>query len=351
MPPSDRLQLITSEGFADYALLDCGAGRKLERFGAVVVDRPEPQALWQPRLPKSEWSKAHAVFSASGEDDEKGKWRIDQRVPDAWPVRLPSFLSLTGRSKVLRSDIPPTPNPSPQGGGEIAADSVTMLCKLAGLWHLGLFPEQDPHWRWMCERLAAVKGETPRVLNLFGYTGAASLIAAKTGAEVTHVDASKKAIQWGKENQAASKLDDAKVRWLLDDAAKFAARDVRRGKTYHMILVDPPKFGRGPEGEVWDLFKNLPALLGDLAKLLAPRDASMVLTVYAIRASALAFDQLMQEALQGKGGNFESGELAIRSAGGPLVPTSLFVRWSGQHERAEADHQPDQRSRQGDPGA
>jgi 23S rRNA (cytosine1962-C5)-methyltransferase len=295
MPP-DRLQLITSDGFTDYALLDCGAGRKLERFGAVVVDRPEPQALWRPHLPKAEWAKAHAVFSASGEDDEKGKWRVDKRVPDAWPVRI---------------------------------DGVTMLCKLSGLWHLGLFPEQNPHWDWMLERLAAVKGERPRVLNLFGYTGAASLLAAKAGAEVTHVDASKKAIQWGKENQAASGLDAAKIRWLLDDAAKFAARDVRRGKTYHMILVDPPKFGRGPEGEVWDLFKNLPPLLEDLAKLLAP-EAAMVLTVYAIRASALAFDQLLREALNGKGGSFEIGELAIRARSGPLVPTSLFVRWSGQ---------------------
>jgi 23S rRNA (cytosine1962-C5)-methyltransferase len=295
MPP-DRLQLITSDGFTDYALLDCGAGRKLERFGAVVVDRPEPQALWRPHLPKAEWAKAHAVFSASGEDDEKGKWRVDKRVPDAWPVRI---------------------------------DGVTMLCKLSGLWHLGLFPEQNPHWDWMLERLAAVKGERPRVLNLFGYTGAASLLAAKAGAEVTHVDASKKAIQWGKENQAASGLDAAKIRWLLDDAAKFAARDVRRGKTYHMILVDPPKFGRGPEGEVWDLFKNLPPLLEDLAKLLAP-EAAMVLTVYAIRASAIAFDQLLREALKGRGGSFETGELAIRARSGPLVPTSLFVRWSGQ---------------------
>jgi 23S rRNA (cytosine1962-C5)-methyltransferase len=295
MPPPDRLNLITSDGFSDYALLDCGAGRKLERFGKIIVDRPEPQALWQARLAKSEWAKANAVFSASGEDDEKGKWRIDKPVPDAWPVRI---------------------------------DGVTMHCKLAGLWHLGLFPEQEPHWRWMVERLQSIKGETPRVLNLFGYTGAASLIAAKAGAEVTHVDASKKAIQWGKENQAASKLDAAKVRWLIDDAAKFAAREVRRGKTYHMILVDPPKFGRGPEGEVWDLFANLPALLGDLAKLLAPQDAAMVLTVYAIRASALAFDQLMRDTLAGKGGGFDSGELAIRSASGPIVPTSLFVRWS-----------------------
>ncbi|MFA5956450.1 class I SAM-dependent methyltransferase [Hyphomicrobium sp.] len=302
MPPHDYLHLITSEGFADYALLDCGAGRKLERFGKVVVDRPEPQALWQPKHAKPEWAKANAVFSASGEDDEKGKWRIDKPVPDAWPVKLALAPS----------------QPS----------NVTMLCKLAGLWHLGLFPEQEPHWRWMLERLAKVKGEPPRVLNLFGYTGAASLLAAQAGAEVTHVDASKKAIQWGKENQEASKLSAAKIRWLLDDAAKFVARDIRRGKTYHVILVDPPKFGRGPEGEIWDLFQNLPGLLADLAKLLVPENAAMVLTIYAIRASSLAFDQLMREALAKRGGSFDSGELAIRSKAGPLVPTSLFVRWA-----------------------
>ena len=309
MSPLHNLHLITSDGFADYALLDSGAGRKLERFGKIVVDRPEPQALWQPKLGKSEWAKANAVFSASGEDDEKGKWRIDKPVPEAWPVRLA---------------LPRSPKSNDAKGG---THGVTMLCKLAGLWHLGLFPEQEPHWRWMLDHLASVKGETPRVLNLFGYTGAASLLAAEAGAEVTHVDASKKAIQWGKENQEASKLGVAKIRWLLDDAAKFAARDVRRGKTYHMIIVDPPKFGRGPEGEIWDLFQNLPALLGDLSKLLAPQNAAMVLTIYAIRASSLAFDQLMRERLNGRGGEFDSGELAIRSQTGPLVPTSLFVRW------------------------
>jgi 23S rRNA (cytosine1962-C5)-methyltransferase len=293
----ERLHLITADGFADYTLLDCGDGRKLERFGKIVVNRPEPQALWRPRLAKSEWSKANAVFSASGEDDEKGKWRIDKPVPESWPVRI---------------------------------GDVTMLCKLSGLWHLGLFPEQQPHWQWMLDTLAGVKDGPPRVLNLFGYTGAASLLAAAAGAEVTHVDASKKAIAWGRENQAASKMDQAKIRWILDDAAKFAARDVRRGKTYHMILVDPPKFGRGPEGEVWDLFTHLPALLENLAKLLAPANSAMILTVYAIRASALAFDQVLRDTLDGKGGTFACGELAIKSKSGPLVPTSLFVRWRSE---------------------
>lgn len=309
MSPPHHLHLVTSAGFSDYALLDCGGGRKLERFGKMIVDRPEPQALWQPKLGKSEWSKANAVFSASGEDDEKGKWRIDKPVPDAWPVRLA------------------LPAPS-NGSPDASVNPVTMHCKLAGLWHLGLFPEQAPHWQWMLEQIGRVKGETPRVLNLFGYTGAASLLAAKAGAEVTHVDASKKAIQWGKENQEASKLGASKIRWLLDDAAKFVARDVRRGKTYHVILVDPPKFGRGPEGEIWDLFQNLPSLLSDLAKLLAPQDAAMVLTIYAIRASSLAFDQLLREALAKRAGTFDSGELAICSGAGALVPTSLFVRWA-----------------------
>lgn len=295
--PLKNLSLVSSPGFADYALIDCGAGRKLERFGKILVDRPEPQALWPQKLAKAEWAKAHAVFSATDEDDDKGRWRLDKAVPEAWPVTV---------------------------------DGVTMHCKLSGLWHLGLFPEQRPHWQWMLSEIAKVTGETPRVLNLFGYTGAASLLAAKAGAEVTHIDASKKAVSWGRENQSASKLDATKIRWIVDDAAKFTAREVRRGKTYHVILVDPPKFGRGPEGEVWDLFQHLPALLVDCAKLLAPGRSSLVLTVYAIRASALAFDQLLRGTLAGRNGTFETGELAIEGQSGLAVPTSLFVRWRSE---------------------
>jgi 23S rRNA (cytosine1962-C5)-methyltransferase len=296
-PPerSGRLDVLVTEGPADYALLDAGEGRKLERFGHVVVDRPEPQALWSRRLKAGEWAQAHAVFSASGDDDEKGKWRFDKRVPESWPVKV---------------------------------RGATMICRLQGLWHLGLFPEQLPHWEWMLERLAAVKGERPRVLNLFAYTGAASLIAAKAGAEVTHVDASKKAIQWAKENQAASGLGEAPVRWILDDAVKFVAREVRRGRTYHVVLIDPPKFGRGPDGEVWDLFTGLPPMLRASAALLAP-GASLILTSYAIRASALAFEELAADVLSDRGGRLECGELALAARGGGVkVPTSLYVRWA-----------------------
>jgi len=306
-PPTESLSLIETTGFAGYALIDSGYGRKLERFGTIVVDRPEPQALWAAKLGKAEWAKAHAVFSASGEDEEKGKWRVDKSVPESWQVRIPI---------------------APGSNRSLGADAVTMLCRMQGLWHLGIFPEQYPHWQWMLERIASVKSETPRVLNLFGYTGAASLLAAAAGADVTHLDASKKAIAWGRENQAFSKLEAAKVRWILDDAAKFVAREVRRGKTYHVILVDPPKFGRGPEGEIWDLFTHLPAFLKDCAHLLAPQQSSMVLTVYAIRASSLAFDQLCRDVLAGRGGTFDSGELAIRAPGGYAVPTSLFTRWT-----------------------
>lgn len=294
--PRTVLELIETEGFADYALLDSGNGRKLERFGSVIVDRPEPQALWTPAAGEREWRKANAVFAGDDEED-KGRWRLDKPVPESWPVKV---------------------------------GAATMLCRLASFRHMGLFPEQYPHWEWMLKRIGEKRGEPPRVLNLFAYTGAASLLAAAAGAQVTHVDASKKAIAWAKENQTASGLSAAPIRWILDDAAKFTAREVRRGKTYDIVLVDPPKFGRGPEGEVWDLFTSLPPLMKDCAQLLAP-GASMVLTVYAIRASSLAFDQLCREVLDGKGGSFQSGELAIRELKGTrAVPTSLFTRWSAQ---------------------
>jgi len=297
---SDRLQLIETAGFADYALLDSGAGRKLERFGKIVVDRPEPQAMWAPRLGKGDWDMAHAVFSGSEDEGDKGRWRIAKPVPESWPIKV---------------------------------RDVTLLCRLSGFRHLGVFPEQLPHWEWMLARLRDIRDEPPRVLNLFAYTGAASLLAAAAGAQVTHVDASKKAIAWAKDNQAASKLGAAPIRWLLDDAQKFVAREVRRGKTYDLILVDPPKFGRGPDGEVWDLFEHLPGLLKACARLLAPGRAGLVLTIYAIRASALAFDQLAREVLAERSGDFQSGELAIREADGQrALPTSLFTRWVSHGE-------------------
>lgn len=292
------LAVLETAGFEDYRLLDSGGGRKLERFGRIIVDRPEPQALWRTRLDPGRWGEAHAVFSAEA-DEEAGKWRLDKPVPESWPI---SF------------------------------EGIRMIGRLGGFRHLGIFPEQLPHWQWMLEAIGQLRcqlgDEHPRVLNLFAYTGAASLLAAKAGAEVVHVDASKKAVTWARENQAASGLSDRPIRWIVEDARKFVAREIRRGRTYHVVLVDPPKFGRGPAGEIWELFDHIAPLLTDCAALLAPR-SRLILTAYAIRASALAIGQLAAEVLADRGGLFEVGELAIREHEGTrLVPTSLFTRWS-----------------------
>jgi 23S rRNA (cytosine1962-C5)-methyltransferase len=292
------LRVLATPGFADYALVDSGNGRKLERFGQFTVDRPEPQAMWRPALEPGVWLRADAAFKGGSEDEdgEAGRWRKNAPMPETWPLRVLG---------------------------------ATVLCRLTSFRHLGAFPEQLPHWEWMRHRLENRRNANLRVLNLFAYTGAASLIAAAAGAEVTHVDASKRAIAWAKQNQAVSKLDEAPIRWILEDARKFVAREVRRGKTYHVILVDPPKFGRGPAGEVWDVFQHLAPLLRDCAALLASGPAALVLTTYAIRASALATDALVRECLVGRRGTTESGELAvIEEAGGRLLSTSLYSRWT-----------------------
>jgi len=282
-------------GADGYALLDSGNGRKLERFGRVTVDRPEPQAMWSPRLAKEVWAAAHGVFDG-GDDEDQGKWSHKGAAPESWPMKI---------------------------GG------VTALCRFSAFRHMGVFPEQAPHWQWMSEQLANAP-KPPRLLNLFAYTGIGSLIAARAGADVTHVDASKKAVAWAKENQAASDLTAAPIRWIVDDARKFVAREQRRGKTYHGLLIDPPKFGRGPEGEKWELFDHLPELMRGCAALIDPAYGFVVFTAYAIRASALAMDGLLKDVLADRGGRFDAGELAIREVGesSRLLPTSLYVRWS-----------------------
>jgi 23S rRNA (cytosine1962-C5)-methyltransferase len=297
------LRVLASEGFADYALIDSGNGRKLERFGRFTVDRPEPQAMWQPALPAATWQRADAVFKGldKEEDGDGGRWRSQGSLPESWPARVLG---------------------------------VTALCRLTNFRHLGLFPEQLPLWQWMLGEVAKVEADRARLLNLFAYTGVASLLAAKAGAEVVHLDASKRAVGWAKENQLQSGLAAAPVRWIVEDARKFVARELRRGKTYHAILVDPPKFGRGPAGEVWEVFEHLPGLLRDCVKLLAPGRASLVLTTYALRASALATDGLLRECLKARGGAVMSGELAvIEQAAHRLLPSANFSRWSS-HARA-----------------
>ncbi len=296
-PSAPPLAVLAATAWDDHALIDSGDGEKLERYGAVTVVRPEPQAIWR-RSDPALWAAADAVFSGE-EDEEAGRWRLadGRRVPEEWPVRV---------------------------------GPVTMACRLTRFRHLGLFPEQRPHWDEMVERTRArvAAGRPPEVLNLFGYTGAASLLLAEAEARVTHVDASKKAIAWARENQEASGLSDRPVRWICEDAAKFAAREVRRGKRYDGILLDPPKFGRGPKNETWNLVPDLPPLMADVARLLDRDSDFLVLTAYAIRLSALALERLAAEALGQLPGAVDAGELALREeATGRLLPTSLFARW------------------------
>jgi 23S rRNA (cytosine1962-C5)-methyltransferase len=287
--------MLETSGWGDYALLDSGHGRKLERYGGYRVVRPEEQALWTPRLDPSAWDSADAAFVGIGEEETDGRWRMKRPLGETWPMSY---------------------------------DGIGFLGRFTSFRHVGVFPEQATHWQWLADRIAAA-GRPTRILNLFAYTGIASLVAARAGADVVHIDASKKAIGWARENQAAAGLPDLPVRWICEDAVKFVAREARRGNRYDGIILDPPKFGRGPKGEVWDLFTSLPDLLGACAGLLSDTPIFLILTAYSIRASFLSMHELAAECLGGMGGLLESGELVLREdGGGRALSTSLFSRWS-----------------------
>lgn len=299
--PSERVPVILeSRGAGDFHLIDSGNGLKLEQYGPYRIVRPEAQALWQPSLPPSVWEKVDAVFTGDTDEDGIGRWRFPKEaLGETWP------LSLLG---------------------------VDFLGRFTSFRHVGVFPEQIVHWEWMKQQVESADRPL-KVLNLFGYTGVASLVAAAAGAEVTHVDASKKAIGWARENQALSRLERAPIRWICEDAMKFIQREERRGNHYDIILTDPPKFGRGPNGEVWHLFEHLPLMLDVCRELLSPNAVGLVLTAYSIRASFYSMHELMRENMRGAGGVVESGELVIRETGiegsavGRALSTSLFSRW------------------------
>lgn len=299
--PAERVPVILeSLGAGDFHLIDSGNGEKLEQYGPYRIVRPEGQALWQPSLPKQVWERVDAVFTGDTDEEGTGRWRFPKEaLGETWPLNLLG-VDFYGRFTSFR--------------------------------HVGVFPEQIVHWTWMKQQVEAA-GRPLKVLNLFGYTGVASLVAAAAGAEVTHVDASKKAIGWARENQALSRLEKAPIRWICEDAMKFILREERRGNSYDIILTDPPKFGRGPNGEVWHLFEHLPLMLDICREILSPKAVGLVLTAYSIRASFYSIHELMRETMRGAGGAVESGELVIREAGldgkapGRALSTSLFSRW------------------------
>jgi 23S rRNA (cytosine1962-C5)-methyltransferase len=287
------LATLVTEPWADFGLVDSGHGRKLERYGRFRFIRPEPQAMWAPA--SADW-KADGEFIGGSDEDGGGRWQLSSNVPERWAMKRPS------------------------PGGEIS-----FWANNTPFRHLGFFPDMGAQFDWLASRIKP--GD--RVLNMFGYTGVGSLIAARAGAQVTHADASKKSVAAARDNAALSGLGDAPVRWIIDDALKFLRREVRRGAKYHGLIFDPPKYGRGPDGEVWQLERDLPELV-DLARQLLADDARFfVLTVYAIRMSALALHPLVDQAMGERGGSIEVGDMAIREeTRGLLLPTAIFARWS-----------------------
>ncbi len=248
------LQTIVAEPWADWGLIDCGHGQKWERYGDITVVRPEPQAMWAPAL--SDWSP-DATFFPGSDEEGGGRWTQHRPVPSSWPL---------------------------------ARGNVRFHASLTPFRHLGFFPDMAPQWDFMRERSADAE-----VLNLFGYTGVGTLSLSDAGARMVHVDASKKSVEGGRANAMLSGMGDKPIRWIVDDAAKFTAREVRRERRYDGILLDPPKFGRGPTGEVWRLEEHLAALLADCRRLLDADSRFLVLTVYAVRKSALSIGELIAQ--------------------------------------------------------
>lgn len=283
---------LIGEAWPDYGLIDCGYGRKFERYGPFRFIRPEPQAMW---APATEHWDADAEFIPGSDEDGGGRWHFTRDTPrDGWPLSW---------------------------------EDIRFTAQTTAFRHLGFFPDMAPVWTWMQGHLAG--REAPSALNLFGYTGVGSLALADAGASVTHVDASKKSVEAAKSNAALSGMGEKPIRWLTDDAAKFTAREVRRGKRYDGIILDPPKFGRGPEGEVWRLEEHLAPLIADCRRLIDAQSAFLFLTVYAVRMSALSIGELLRQQCADLPGTVECGELGVREeARGLILPTAIFARWS-----------------------
>lgn len=283
-------------GWDSYRLLDSGAGRKWEAFGPYSFIRPEPQAMWQPR--RNDWQAA-GEFIPGSDEDGGGRWQLRDRMPD--------------------------------NGWELDWNEVRFTARPTPFRHLQFFPDMAPVWDWMRGQLDGM--DSAETMNLFGYTGLGTLALSRHG-RVTHVDASKKSVAQARENAVLSGMAERPIRWLTDDAAKFTAREVRRERRYDGIILDPPKFGRGPEGEVWRLEEHLAGLVTDCARLLDNDSRFLFLTVYAVRMSSLAIAGLLEEAVSHLPGRIEHGDLAVReesvseNGGGRLLPTAIFARWS-----------------------
>ncbi|HOY31720.1 MAG TPA: class I SAM-dependent methyltransferase [Bacteroidales bacterium] len=291
-------KLIKTSGWKDYELIDTGNFEKLERFGDFILSRPEPQACWNKSLPEHEWQKqAHAKFvksSVKESHSEKGQWQILKKMNEQWFA-----------------------------GYSYKAMSLRFRLGLTAFKHLGLFPEQADNWNYIFDVATELKNIHPRVLNLFAYTGGASLAARSTGADVVHVDSVRQVVSWSRENMEASGLDG--IRWIVDDAMKFVKREVRRGNKYHGIILDPPAYGRGPDGEKWVLEEEINELIKCCSILLEEQNSFLVLNLYSMGFSALVADNLMGSYFTNIK-NKELGELYIPDNFGKNLPLGTFYR-------------------------
>lgn len=281
-------QHLTTLPWSDYELLDSGENMKLERFGSVIVARPETQALWKKQKPEL-WETAHAVFAFR---DKRGAWDVRASVPESW---------------------------------EVSWGDTRFSAQLTGFKHTGIFPEQAPNWEWSKEQI--VKLENPKVLNLFGYTGIASVVAAQAGAFVTHVDASKQSLDWAHGNARRSGVGEDRIRWVLDDALAFVKREARRGVLYDGVILDPPAFGRGAKGEVWKIEENLPELLESLKSVFSDKPGSFFLiNGYAAGYAPRSFAQAVESTFGATGG--DCGELFIQESSSlRVIPAGIYVRF------------------------
>lgn len=283
---------ITAPAWPDYDLLDSGAGRKLERFGPYVLDRPEAQATWHQALPAISWAAAHAVFHEAGH-----RWELRQAMPPSWII---GYRDLRFRLQVAESR------------------------------QVGVFPENAAHWDWLATQIAAASRPVHGI-NLFGYTGLATLAAAQAGARMTHVDASRKAVTWARHNQSLSGLSDRPIRWIAEDAVKYLRREQRRGVRYDAMILDPPAFGRGPAGEIWSLSRLFPELCQLCRAVLSSAPLLVVATIYTRDFALADLHQALAGMMAGHGGTLAVGQLAtLERSSGRLVPNALFARWAAQ---------------------
>ncbi len=293
------INLDIPSNWQEYSLLDSGNGKTLERFGPYTLIRPEPQVIWKPSLPQENWRAADAIMQET-RTEFGGQWKILTSMDKTW---------------------------------NITYENLTFQLQLASSRHIGMFPEQASQWDWIIKQIKIAKRHL-KVLNLFGYTGIATLAATAAGAEVTHVDSSKHSLTWANHNMTLSGLDKQPVRWIAEDALKFIKREAKRGNKYDGLILDPPKFGRGTDGNVWEFFKNLPDLLKASQDVLSSNAQFVVLTAYAIQASAVITYQAMEAIVGDRNGEISCGELLTEEqSAGHLLSHALYSRWTSQPDQ------------------